>query len=265
MTALASGLYSGEVMHRRLKPLRHRLAYRMCYFLLDLDELEGIGRSSRLFGYNRPALFSFRESDHGGGDATAGALRGWIDALLDENGMETGGRVRLLCLPRLFGYAFNPLTVWYCDRRDGTPQAILYEVRNTFRQKHHYLMPVSRREAATGDVLRQRCDKAFYVSPFIGMEQEYRFRVRLPDDKVSVSILESDGEGPLLLAAFAGKRRELCDSTLLATALAYPLMTLKVIAGIHWEALKLWMKGARLFRRPEPPERTVSFGSGEIS
>jgi hypothetical protein len=252
-------------MHRRLKPLRHRLAYRMCYFLLDLDELDILDRKCRLFAHNRPALFSFREADHGAGDATPGALRRWIDDILVRHGMETGGRVRLLCLPRLFGYAFNPLTVWFCDRRDGTPQAILYEVRNTFRQKHHYFVPVTPAEAATGDVLRQRCNKAFYVSPFIGMEQEYNFRIRLPGEKVAVSILESDPDGPLLQAAFAGRRREISDRALLATAIAYPLMTLKVVAGIHWEALKLWLKGARLFNRPAPPEHTVSFGSGDIS
>ncbi len=267
MTRPASALFAGEVMHRRLKPLRHRLAYRMCYFLLDLDEVAELDRGNRLFGYNRRALFSFRDADHGDGQSHTGALREWIDTILTENGMQAGGRIRLLCLPRMFGYAFNPLTVWFCDRKDGSLQAVLYEVRNTFRQKHHYLIPVSPDEAARSrGMLRQRADKAFYVSPFIEMEQQYQFRVRLPDqDRVAVAIRESDPTGPLLHAAFSGSRREITDRSLALTALVFPLMTLKVIAGIHWEALKLWFKGARFISRPAPPERTVSFGSGEIS
>lgn len=267
MTRTSSAMFAGEVMHRRLKPLRHRLAYQMCYFLLDLDELPEIDRNNRLFGYNQRALFSFREGDHGNGKKHVGALRDWVDGILTTNGMEAGGRVRLLCLPRMFGYAFNPLSVWFCDRRDGSLQAILYEVRNTFRQKHHYLIPVSPDEAANSrGILRQHADKAFYVSPFIEMEQHYQFRVRLPErNRVMVAIRESDATGPLLHAAFSGTRREISDRSLALTAIAFPFMTLKVIAGIHWEALKLWFKGARFITRPAPPESTVSFGSGEIS
>ncbi|MEQ8708166.1 MAG: DUF1365 domain-containing protein [Rhodospirillales bacterium] len=267
MSRGTSALFAGEVMHRRLKPLRHRLAYRMCYFLLDLDEVAELDRNNRLFGYNRRALFSFREADHGNGDSQPGALRNWIDTMLTDNGMEAGGRVSLLCLPRLFGYAFNPLTVWFCHRRDGSLQAILYEVRNTFRQKHHYLIPVSPDEAAEANgMLRQRADKAFYVSPFIEMEQTYQFRVRLPEkDRIAVAIRESNPTGPLLHAAFSGIRREITDRALASVALAFPFMTLKVIAGIHWEALKLWFKGAAYVARPAPPESTVSIGSGEIS
>jgi DUF1365 family protein len=263
MTGFSSALYAGEVMHRRLKPLRHRLAYRMCYFLIDLDEAPAMDRKLRLFGFNRPALFSFREEDHGPREKRPGALRQWIDDLLAANGLEAGGRVRLFCLPRLFGYAFNPLTVWFCDAPDGHLQAVLYEVRNTFGQKHHYLVPVTPGETEDGKgLLRQKCAKNFYVSPFIEMALDYHFRVRLPDDRIAVSIRETDSDGPLLQAAFTGHRQSLSDASLARTAIAFPFMTLKVMAGIHWEALKLWVKGAKLVPRPPAPEKTVSFGSG---
>jgi hypothetical protein len=165
--------------------------------------------------------------------------------------------VKLLCFPRVLGYVFNPLSIYFCHDPAGSLRAILYEVSNTFGQRHSYLLPVA--DGRAGPV-RQHCRKEFYVSPFIAMDCRYDFRIEPPEALVSVVIRQSDGEGPMLTAAFAGERRPLDDSALARAFLAYPLMTLKVIAGIHWEALKLWRKGLPILERPAPPREAVTIG-----
>lgn len=253
----ASALYLGAVVHARVRPVRHRLRYRMLNMLLDLDEVPELGRRLRLFGHNRRALFSFHDADHG--DGSGAPLRGQVEALLRQAGMDpAGGRIRVLCMPRVLGMVFNPLTVYFCHRADGALQAMLYEVNNTFGQRHSYLIPV------TGEVrgaLRQRCDKCFYVSPFMDMGLTYAFRVTLPGETLSLGIDAQDAEGPLLFAAFSGRRRELSDGRLLAAFLGHPLLAGRVLGGIHWEALKLWWKGMRLRPRPAPPAEPVTISS----
>lgn len=253
----ASALYLGAVVHARVRPVRHRLRYRMLNMLLDLDEVPELGRRLRLFGHNRRALFSFHDADHG--DGSGAPLRGQVEALLRQAGMDpAGGRIRVLCMPRVLGMVFNPLTVYFCHRADGALQAMLYEVNNTFGQRHSYLIPV------TGEVrgaLRQRCDKCFYVSPFMDMGLTYAFRVTLPGETLSLGIDAQDAEGPLLFAAFSGRRRELSDGRLLAAFLGHPLLAGRVLGGIHWEALKLWWKGMRLHARPAPPAEPVTISS----
>lgn len=240
----SSAIYRGEVVHKRLRPKRHRLRYRVFSLLLDLDELPVLDRDLRLFGHNRFAPISFHDRDHG--PATGEPLRPWVEARLAEAGIDIdGGTVRLLCYPRIFGYVFNPLSVYFCHRRDGTLAAILYEVCNTFRERHTYVIPV----ANGGDgAVRQRCRKALYVSPFIGMEADYHFVIRPPGEGVSLAIRETDHEGPLLVAVFTGARAALDDRTLAGLLVRFPFLTLKVIAGIHWEALRLWLKGLPLNR-----------------
>lgn len=255
MSETASALYAGSVMHVRLKPRRHRLAYRIFSLLLDLDELDALDRRLRLFSRNRFNIFSFHDGDHGG--YGAGSLKAQVEGLLVSAGLEPdGGPVRLLAMPRLLGYAFNPLSIYFCHRRDGALLALLYEVNNTFGQRHSYLIPVS--DGGDEGIVRQHCDKRFYVSPFIAMGMGYRFRIGLPDEGVAIHITGSDADGPLIVASFSGKRRELTDGELTKAFFAYPLLTLKVIAGIHWEALLLWAKGMRLYERPAPPPRPVS-------
>ncbi|MEO3473683.1 DUF1365 family protein [Roseomonas sp. CAU 1739] len=253
----ASALYLGAVVHARLRPVRHRLRYRMLNILLDLDEVAALGRRLVLFGHNRGALFSFHDADHGDGSATP--LRAQIEALLRRAGLDpAGGRIRVLCMPRVLGMVFNPITVYFCHGADGALQAMLYEVNNTFGQRHSYLIPV------TGDVrgaLRQRCDKRFYVSPFMEMGLTYNFRVTLPDEALSLGIDVHDATGPLLFAAFAGRRRPLTDARLLAAFLSHPLLAARVLGGIHWEALKLWWKGMRPRPRPAPPAEPVTISS----
>ena len=256
MTALGSCLYFGRVLHTRRLPFRHRLAYRVFSLYLDLDELPALSRRLRLFAHNRFALLSFHDRDHGARDGTA--LRPWLEAHLAEAGLDLeGGAVRLLCFPRLLGYAFNPLTIWFCHHRDGRLMALLYEVRNTFGEKHGYLIPVDPARAPGAPVV-QSCDKGFYVSPFIEMTATYHFRLAEPDERLAVLIRQWTPEGELLLASHTGRRAPLDDRRLLRALLAYPLMTLKVIAGIHWHAVKLWLKGARTVPRPPAPDRPVT-------
>lgn len=255
MPEFQSALYAGKVMHQRLRPRRHRLSYRIFELLLDLDELDTLASGLRLFSRNRFNLFSFVDGDHG--DGTSPTLKAYVERQLDAAGIETdGGPIRLLCMPRIFGYAFNPLSIYFCHRRDGGLAAILYEVNNTFGQRHSYLIPVGDNQDA--GLVEQHCAKRFYVSPFMQMDMDYRFRIRPPQENVSVRITAGDETGPTIIAAFAGERRALSDGLLVRALFAYPLLTFKVVAGIHWEALLLCVKGVRLQKRPSPPAEPVT-------
>jgi DUF1365 family protein len=247
----AATLYVGAVMHARLKPVGHRFSYRVMSLLVDLDRLDEADRQSALFGVNRPALYSFHEKDHGPRDGSS--LRAYAARCAAAHGIDlTGGRVKLLCYPRLFGYAFNPLSVYFCHRADGTLALTIYEVRNTFGGIHAYVLPLRPGEVSPAGI-RQVQDKLFYVSPFIAMATRYHFRISAPRDSVRLRILETDRDGPLLAATFSGRRRALTSAALLAALVRLPLVSFKVMAAIHWEALRLWLKGIRLVRRPGVP------------
>jgi uncharacterized protein len=244
----AAALYFGDVMHARLKPIGHRFSYRVMSLLIDLDRLDTADRQSPLFGVNRAALYSFHEADHGERDGSR--LRAYAQCRAAERGIDlTGGRVLLLCYPRLLGYTFNPLSVYFCHRADGELALIIYEVRNTFGDIYAYALPIKPGEISDAGV-RQQQDKLFYVSPFIEMAMRYHFRVSPPAERVKLRILETDREGPLLAATFNGRRRALTSAALLRSFFSLPLVTLKIVAAIHWEALRLWLKGARLVPRP---------------
>jgi DUF1365 family protein len=250
----AAALYIGDVMHARLKPMSHRFSYRVMSLLIDLDRLDEADRQSALFGVNRAALYSFREIDHGACDGSP--LRGYAQRCAADHGIDlTGGRVLLLCYPRLLGYTFNPLSVYFCHRADGELALMIYEVRNTFGDIHSYVLPVQAQQRSEAGV-RQQHDKLFYVSPFIEMAMRYHFRVSPPDESVKLRILETDGDGPLLAATFSGRRRPLNTAQLLRAFIAFPLVTFKIMAAIHWEALRLWLKGARLVPRKDAAHNT---------
>ena len=244
----AAALYVGEVMHARLKPMGHRFSYRVMSLLIDLDRLRAADRQSPLFGVNRAALYSFNEADHGPRDGSS--LRAYVQRCAAEHSIDlSGGRVKLLCYPRLLGYTFNPLSVYFGYRADGELALMIYEVRNTFGDIHSYVLPVQPDQHSDAGV-RQQQEKLFYVSPFIEMAMKYHFRVLPPGEHVKLRILETDREGPLLAATFHGHRRALTTSGFLRAFCALPLMTFKIVAAIHWEALRLWIKGARLVPRP---------------
>ena len=241
---MMSALYGGVVVHVRTRPVRRKLRYKVAQMLLDLDELPRLDRELRWFGHNRRAVFSFHDRDHGDG---AGDLRGWVDDKLAAAGFRFApGPVRVLCMPRVLGHVFNPLSVFFCHDAEGCLAAILYEVHNTFGERHSYVLAIDG-EAAP---VRQSCGKSFYVSPFLPMALGYDFTVTPPDEGVSVRVAASDPEGLLLDAWFTGRRQALDDAQLLRSLAAFPLMTLKVVAAIHWEALKIWLSGIPLVRKP---------------
>lgn len=253
MTARSSA-YVGHVVHARKRPRAHRLRYSVFYLLLDLDELPALGSTLGLFGYNRPGVFSFHERDHGPRDGSS--LRDWVDAQLAQAGIAIpGGQVKLLCLPRILGYVFNPISVFYCFDREGRFKAALYEVSNTFHETHTYLLPVADTDA---EIVHHSFDKKLYVSPFIPMACRYDIALRNPDEHASIAIRERDAEGDLLAATFHGRQTALSDRFLAATFVRFPLLTLKVMVGIHWDALKLWIKRTPVFRHPPQPPHPVS-------
>lgn len=251
-----SCLYRGVVTHARLIPFRHRFAYRVFSMLLDLEEIDALAGRLRLFSHNRFNLFSFFDKDHASRDGRS-ALE-WIRQQLHTAGYDSHeGKILIHCFPRIFGYVFNPLTIYFCHHREGHLQAILYEVKNTFGQQHCYLIPVTPGQC-DGGMIRQNCDKSFYVSPFMDMTATYRFRLKEPGEKLSILIRQETPEGETLVATHTGVREALTDRALLKMALLYPLLTAKVVAAIYWEALKLWIKGAAFHKRPEAPGEPIS-------
>ncbi|GHC96082.1 DUF1365 domain-containing protein [Pseudorhodoferax aquiterrae] len=250
-----SALYTGQVVHQRLRPLRHRLRYRVFSLLLDLDELPALAARLRLFSLDRFNLFSFHGADHGAGEPAG--PRAHVERQLRAAGLAPGGAIRLLAMPRILGYAFNPLAVYFCHAPGGALQAILYEVNNTFGERHSYLIPVD--AAQDAQCVAQACAKRMHVSPFLPLDMHYRFRVRPPGERLGIGVQTHDAEGAVLLAQLDAQRRPLSDGSLLRAFCTHPLLTLKVIAGIHWEALQLWAKGARLHPRPPAPAEPVTF------
>jgi uncharacterized protein len=255
MTArFASALYQGQVTHARTRPREHKLSYRVYSLLLDLDELDTLDRTLRLFSVDRWNLFSFHRKDRG--DGSGRDLRGQVEASLRAAGIEPdGGPIRLLTMPRLLGWSFNPLSIYFCHRRNGEIAAILWEVDNTFGERHAYMIPVS--PNISGEI-RQTCAKELFVSPFMGMDMTYTFHVRPPGQLFNLRIDANDSAGLLLCARQTAHRLELSDRSLLRAFFAIPALTLRVVAGIHWQAMKLWWKGVGLQPHPRPPANPVS-------
>lgn len=246
-------IYSGHVLHRRDGRQRHSFRLSVFSLLLDLDRLAQADRRFRLFAHNAFAPIAFLDRDHGPRDGSP--LRPWVEAQLAARGLEAfGAGLQILCFPRLFGYVFNPLSVYFCRDRDGRLGAILYEVKNTFGGQHVYLSPVPADGARR---FSHDQEKRFHVSPFLGPTGRYRFRIQPPTDRYALSIRFVDGEGNGLTAVHAAQRQPCSDAALLRLLLRFPLQSLRVIAGIHWQAWKLWRKGARFHRHPlDPPGRT---------
>ena len=249
--ATGSAMYEGWVMHRRITPRHHRFKYRVFAMLLDLDELRELDRRLYLFAYNRGGLLSFQERDHGDGRP----VKVWLDELLAQAGIIAGGRRRVLCYPRILGYVFNPLSVWFCDDEQDVLKAIIYEVHNTYDERHAYVLPAG----SNKKLVRHGCQKQFYVSPFLSHDCRYHFRIRPPGDDIAVTIHEEEAGRSILNASFAGTRKALTDGALAHMLLRYPLMTLKVVVAIHYEAVRLMLKGVR--RHPHAP-KTI-YGTAE--
>ena len=232
-----SAVYTGWVMHRRFRPQQHVFRYGVFSLLIDLDELPFLDSGLRLFKWNRAGIFSFHDRDHGDGRP----LNLWLNDLLEAAGIVAEGPRRVLCYPRILGYVFNPLSVWFCHDVAGRLQAIVYEVHNTYGERHAYVLAATH----SGPAVSHHCDKAFYVSPFLSQDCHYEFNIVPPGKKVAVMIRETEAGHAILNASFTGRRRSLRDGTLVLMLLVYPLMTLKVIAAIHFEAVRLMLKRVR--------------------
>lgn len=256
---MSSALYQGDLMHLRHRPRRHQFRYRLTSWLIDIDQLAELDQLT-LFGWNRAAPFSFHDKDYGNGDGQT--PRAFINQLLQQQNLPRAERVELLCQVRSLGHVFNPLSVWFCYDDQQQLFATLYEVRNTFGKRHHYLVA----ETQPGRGARQHlCDKAFHVSPFIGMECQYRFHLRPPGQRLCLRIHQTELGSPMLDACWRGVRQPLNNQTLWQQLLRYPFNSLKVLASIHWQALQLWWKGAPFRHGPDTASVSLTTGRSVTS
>ncbi len=240
-------LFVGRTTHQRKAPFGHRFTYRIAQLFLDVDRLAEAGRLSRFFSVDRFNLLSFHRRDHGARDAAP--LRPWAEAAWAEAGVDLeGGPIRLMCFPRILGYVFNPLSLWFGYGPQGDLRGVIYEVHNTFGDAHSYAAKADDRGA-----LSQSAAKIFHVSPFFPTRGRYGFRLRPPSDQFSLSIRYSLDDADVFSASQFGARRALTNQSALGVFAGMPLLTFKVIAAIHWEALRVILKGGRYHRRPEPP------------
>lgn len=241
----------GQVRHTRLRPVPNRFAYPTYFLMLPMRSLRA--HPSPHLPRNRFGLVGFHDRDHGDGREDSLA---WLDELLAREGIaDATGEVWLHCYPRVLGHTFKPVSFWYCHRTDGTLAAVVVEVNNTFGERHCYLL--------TGPGLafgrELRATKVFHVSPFCTVEGAYRFRfMRTEEGRTVVRIDHDDEHGPLLQTSVSGRLEALDTRSLRAAFFGMPLMTLGVIARIHWQALRLWAKRVPFFRKPEAPKAFVT-------
>lgn len=255
MTQPAAQLLFGDVMHRRLFPVRYRFVYRVFSLLVDVERVGEAAAGSRWFSHNRFNLFSFYDVDHG--PRTGEPLKPWLLDRLRQRGHHFDiGRVELQCFPRVLGHVFNPMSTWTCFNPVGEPVAVLCEVSNTFGESHGYLLHQD--GAAMTWPIRDAHAKQFYVSPFIDMNADYHFRFSRHQGRHDIVIRESQNDALMLVAVQRGTERAFSDANLLRAAFAYPLLTLKVVILIHWHALKIWLGGGTYYPKPEPPREEIS-------
>ena len=253
MSSFNSCIYSGFVTHRRFKPKRHLFNYKTFSLLIDLSEIENLEKKIKFFSYNKFNILSFYNVDHGPRDGSS--LIDWVKKNLRDAQINIGlGSIKLLCYPRFFGYVFNPLSIFYCYDENLRLKAILYEVKNTFNEQHTYVFPAS----TSSNLILHKCNKKFYVSPFMEMKTFYNFRLLNPGKILNVFIKQSDNRGTLLTACQVGKRIEITNKNLLYQFLRHPLMSFKVIAAIHFEALRLWLKGVKFVKKETKIKNNLS-------
>jgi DUF1365 family protein len=257
-------LLTGRVRHRRLRPVANAFSYRVFTVRLPLRaraaRLASGAGNSRLFAHNRFGLLGFHDADHGDGAQPA---LDYIDALLKANGIDDAcGEIHLQTFPRVLGYVFNPVSFWFCERADGSLRAVLCEVNNTFGERHCYLLDTGS-TIKSGRPLTAR--KVFHVSPFCKVEGTYTFRFFFDETRGrSLARIDyDDADGPLLVTSIAGRTRALDASNVLRVFFSYPLMTIGVVARIHWQALKLFAKRVPFVGKPAPPRAALSRARGE--
>ena len=241
---ISSCIYNGNVIHKRFKPKEHFFKYKVFSLFLDLSELNELDDKLNFFSLNKFNLISFYEVDHGNRDGSS--LLDWVKNNLSNNNVSTVNiRVKLLCYPRILGYVFNPLSVFFVYDQNENLISILYEVKNTFGEQHTYFFKVENQNK----LIQNNCSKKFHVSPFIEMNCNYFFKILNPAQKLSVIIDQYDQKGKILFASQDGERSDLTSKNLMKSYLKHPLMTFKIISAIHFEAFKLWMKGIKFIKK----------------
>ena len=239
-----SSIYIGNVIHKRFKPKIHFFKYKVFSILLDISEIDILDKSLKIFSYNKFNIVSFYDVDHGPRDGTS--IKEWVIKNLNDNRINTENiKIKLLCYPRIFGYVFNPLSVFFIYNKNSELISILYEVKNTFGEQHTYVFKTKENE----NYIKHTCKKKFHVSPFIEMDCTYFFKILKPSEKISVIIDQYDEEGKLLYASQDGDRIEFNNKNLVLSYLRHPFMTFKIIVAIHFEAFKLWTKGIKFVKK----------------
>lgn len=239
-----SAIYNGKVIHKRFKPKVHYFKYKVFSLLIDLSELEILDKKVNFFSYNKFNLISFYEKDHG--DRDGSSLTSWVKKNLEKNNIQAKDiKIKILCYPRIFGFVFNPLSVFYIYNLQDQLISILYEVKNTFGEQHTYIFKVTK----DANLVQNNCSKKFHVSPFIEMNCNYFFRLLKPGNKISVIIDQYDGEDQILYASQDGTRSDFNTQHLIKSYLKHPIMTFKIILAIHFEAFKLWAKGIKFIKK----------------
>ena len=239
-----SCIYNGCVIHKRFKPKEHFFKYKVFSLFIDLSELNKLNDKLKFFSLNKFNLISFYEKDHGERDGSS--LINWVKFNLSNNNIKTENiKIKLLCYPRILGYVFNPLSIFFIYDENQDLISILYEVKNTFGEQHTYVFKVE----GENKLIQNNCSKKFHVSPFIEMNCNYFFRVLNPGENLSIIIDQHDQEGKILFASQDGKRSDLTSKNLMNSYLKHPLMTFKIISAIHFEAFKLWIKGIKFIKK----------------
>ena len=249
---MTSCIYNGTVIHKRFKPKIHFFKYKVFSLLIDLSELNNLDKKVGFFSYNKFNLVSFFDKDHGERDGSS--VINWVKKNLKENDVNCENiRIKLLCYPRILGYVFNPLSIFYVYDKNDKLISLLYEVKNTFGEQHTYIFKIKE-----NNLLKHNCEKKFHVSPFIEMNCSYFFRTLKPADKISIIIDQYQLNEKILYASQDGKRTDFTTSELIKSYLKHPLMSFKVIAAIHFEAFKLWTKGIKFIHKKFKIKNNIS-------
>jgi len=252
----SSCIYNGQVIHKRFKPKEHFFKYKVFSLLLDLSELSLLDKELKIFSYNKFNILSFYDIDHGPRDGTS--LISWVKENLNSNNINSNEiKIKLLCYPRVWGYIFNPLSIFFVYDKNSKLISILYEVKNTFGEQHTYVFKIDK----DNQLFEHSCKKKFHVSPFIEMNCLYYFKILKPTDKLSVVINQNDDSGKLLFASQDGLKNELNNKSLMISYISNPLMSFKIIGAIHFEALKLWIKGIKLVKKKFKIKNNITFES----
>ena len=240
----SSSIYNGHVIHKRFWPKKHFFKYKVFSLLIDLSELYQLEKELTLFSYNKFNVLSFYDIDHGPRDGSS--LIDWVKENMTKNNINTDGiTIKLLCYPRIWGYVFNPLSVFFVYDKNSNLVSILYEVKNTFNEQHTYIFKLQKTEK----LIEHSCRKKFHVSPFIEMNCTYYFKIAKPGEKISVYIDQYDNENKLLVALQEGIKVILNNKNLIKVFFSHPMMSFKIILAIHFEAFKLWIKRVKFVKK----------------